>query len=101
MNADLVDILLNNLISNSIKHNVEGGNATITLSSLGKLYISNTSSVKALNRNKIFTRFYKEADNKEHTGLGLAILKEICTVSNCSISYDFDLGIHSFTVQWR
>ncbi len=101
INADLVDILLNNLISNSIKHNVEGGSVTITLSCLGQLFISNTSASKALNKEKLFTRFYKEAENKDHTGLGLSILKQICMVSKCSISYDFKWGIHSFTVQWQ
>lgn len=100
MNADLVDLLLNNLISNSIKHNFDGGSIYIDLSSIGQLSISNTSSVKALNNEKLFTRFYKAVENKEHTGLGLSILKQICIVSNCSIRYDFISGIHCFTVQW-
>jgi len=100
MNADLVDILLNNLISNSIKHNFDGGSVHIDLAGTGKLSVSNTSYTKALNNEKLFTRFYKEIENKEHTGLGLSILKQICIVSKCTISYDFSAGVHCFTVLW-
>jgi signal transduction histidine kinase len=100
MNADLVDILLNNLISNSIKHNFNGGSINIILTKGGKLLLTNTSAGRALNGERMFTRFYKEVENKEHTGLGLSILKQICLVSNCSISYQFRSGFHNFSIQW-
>ncbi|HTF28651.1 MAG TPA: HAMP domain-containing sensor histidine kinase [Flavitalea sp.] len=100
MDVDLAEILLNNLISNAIKHNTEGGKIYIFIESGSRLSIRNTSSLPALDTDKLFTRFYKVGENKEHTGLGLSILRKICDVSGCSIEYSFADGDHVFTVQW-
>ncbi len=100
MNDDLADILLNNLISNSLKHNFYGGSIYVDLTGKRELTISNTSHGNELSKERLFTRFYKEGDPRESTGLGLSILKQICIVSGCTIKYDHTAEIHSFTVQW-
>jgi len=100
MNTVLVDILLNNLISNAVKHNIDDGIINIILKKHRELTISNTGPLLALDQQKIFTRFYKSEHNSEHTGLGLSIIKETCNVSGFTITYDYQTGIHTFKIQW-
>lgn len=100
INPDLIDFLLNNLLSNSIKHNFDGGTVSVVLSSEKTLTIANTGSQTALDESRLFQRFYKQHQSNETTGLGLSIVKQICIASSCVISYKFEEGIHYFTVQW-
>ena len=64
----LVDILLNNLISNAIRHNCQGGEIFINLNE-ERLVIQNTGVDIALEDNQIFTRFHK-ASGSEGSGTG-------------------------------
>jgi signal transduction histidine kinase len=99
IDPELLDTLLNNLLSNSIKHNVTGGEIRITLQE-NKLVISNPGNPVALDEARVFTRFYKSEQNNDFTGLGLFIMKEVCIVSGCNISYRFENGFHFFMVDW-
>lgn len=96
---DLMDILLNNLISNATRHNVVGGQISIRLES-GRLTIINTGRHKALDPDQLFGRFYKESANSNHNGLGLAIIKEICLASSFSVVYKYNEGMHTFCLEW-
>lgn len=98
-NPELIDILLNNLLSNAGRHNVEGGGISISLQP-GKLTISNTAKQNGLDTKKLFNRFYKEAQYSQHNGLGLSIVKQICEHSNLNISYDFIDQHHTFSLNW-
>lgn len=86
MNAELARILLTNLVKNAIRHNFKQGVIEITISA-SSFEIANSGSDKALNANAVFTRFYKESNDKASTGLGLAIVKSITDVSGYKISY--------------
>ena len=94
----LLDILLNNLISNSIRHNYIGGNINIKLSA-GQLVVSNTGDDNALPVEDIFKRFHK-ASGSEGTGLGLTISRQICENLDFSLSYDFIFPDHIFTIHF-
>jgi signal transduction histidine kinase len=98
MNADLADILLNNLLSNSIRHNKKGGHILLQLQARA-LTISNTGAAAALDPLRLFTRFYKGSSSGSH-GLGLSIAQQICQVSGCRLSYDYTNGLHRFRLQW-
>jgi len=98
-NPELIDILLNNLLSNAGRHNVEGGDISISLNP-GRLTIANTAKQNELNTKKLFSRFYKEAQYSKHNGLGLSIVKQICDHSDLHITYDFIDQHHSFTFEW-
>ncbi|HWJ90956.1 MAG TPA: HAMP domain-containing sensor histidine kinase [Flavisolibacter sp.] len=100
MNAQLADILLNNLLSNATKYNYEGGSITILLKQ-EILSITNSSHENGLDQGKIFQRFYKASQSTEHNGLGLSIIRQICEASGCTVSYAFTQGNHSFTVGWK
>jgi signal transduction histidine kinase len=99
-NSYLLELLLNNLLSNAIKHNVQHGRIFIELK-CRSLIITNTGSPFPLDQTRLFKRFYKESPDSDHNGLGLSIVKQICDLSDISIFYAFDKGMHSFILEWR
>ena len=94
----LIDILLNNLFSNSIRHNTDHGQFIITLTE-NKLVFQNTGVEKPLNDERLFERFQKE-QKSEGTGLGLAIVKNICNLYKWDITYSFENSFHTFHVKF-
>jgi signal transduction histidine kinase len=98
-NPELIEILLNNLLSNATKHNITGGSIGITLEE-GSLEICNTGPAHALDQSRLFQRFYKEARYSNHNGLGLSIIKQICEVSGITPSYSFKENKHFFLLSW-
>ena len=92
MNYDLADILLNNLLNNAIKHNIRGGTIECILAN-DYLLFTNTGLPSSFNEADIFERFQKGA-HSDGTGLGLAVVKQICVASNFSISYKYELNLH-------
>ncbi|HEY2581302.1 MAG TPA: HAMP domain-containing sensor histidine kinase [Mucilaginibacter sp.] len=91
----LIEILLNNLISNAIRHNYQGGEIIINLTS-DSLIIKNTGEDMELT-DKIFTRFHKSSGS-EGSGLGLTISRQICENFNFSLNYQFSSPYHVFTI---
>lgn len=99
MNGALADILLNNLISNCIKHSKNGDSIKVSLNP-ERLTVSNGPFDKPLDGNNIFKRFHKGSNSNEEHGLGLAIVKEICMVSGFTVFYIFEGNMHSFVVRF-
>lgn len=100
MNVLLADVLLNNLLSNATKHNIDGGNINIHLKQDG-LIVSNTGNAQPLNTNFLFTRFYKGSTANENHGLGLSIVKQIAEVSGIMVGYSFEKeNTHTFLLKW-
>ena len=97
MNLSLAEILLNNLFSNAIRYTREGGEINIMLSASSMIF-SNTAENGPLDKTKLFNRFYKGEQSSDNHGLGLSIVKQICSVSGFSIEYKFISGQHSFEV---
>lgn len=97
LNPALVDILLNNLLSNASKHNIQGGSIWIKLNTTN-LIIENTGQPKALDVKRLFRRFYKEEQHQSSNGLGLSIVKEICDKAGMQIKYTYITQRHVFTI---
>ncbi|MBS1529780.1 MAG: HAMP domain-containing histidine kinase [Bacteroidetes bacterium] len=95
-NPYLVDVLLNNLLSNAIRHNHADGEIRIKLDGV-KLSIQNTGENTALRSENLFRRFHKSASS-EGNGLGLTISQQICENLGYDLRYDFITGLHIFTV---
>jgi signal transduction histidine kinase len=95
----LAEILVNNLLTNAIRHNVENGKIIITLRE-GTLSVKNTG--KALNSNpeQLFERFRKESNSSASLGLGLALVKTISEVNGQALKYDIDDEWHTLSVSW-
>jgi len=92
----LMDILLNNLLSNAIRHNQIKGNINIYLTD-EKFIIQNSGLKGPLNSISIFDRFQK-GSTSEGAGLGLTIVKNICNVYGWDIKYSFVNNLHTFSI---
>lgn len=91
----LMEVLLNNLLSNAIRHNYPNGNITLTLLP-EQLIVSNTGS-GAFNIDHALKRFHK-ADGSEGIGLGLTLCKQICDNYGFKLAYLHDKQTHTFSV---
>jgi len=99
-NSSLMNILISNLISNAIKHNVENGKISVRLKN-DQLTISNTVKQTNGNIQKHFNRFYKESDSSDSIGLGLTIAKKICELYNLKLSNKINDGIYTITMDYH
>ncbi|MBC6111414.1 HAMP domain-containing histidine kinase [Pedobacter sp. CCM 8938] len=95
----LLEMLINNLFSNVIRHNYDGGKIEIRLDA-EKIVFSNTGHNHALDPEKIFDRFYKDSAS-EGTGLGLSILKQICNRQHYLLAYSYNHDLHTFTITFN
>jgi signal transduction histidine kinase len=95
----LIDILLNNLLGNAIRHNYKGGEVNIKLTN-EQLVIQNTGESIALQDEQIFTRFH-QSSNSEGSGLGLTISRQICENLGFTLEYTFENPYHTFTVRFE
>ncbi|MBS1487978.1 MAG: HAMP domain-containing histidine kinase [Bacteroidetes bacterium] len=97
MNSHLLRILLENLVTNSIKHNYVGGKINIAIADQ-TLAVSNTGEALNLPPEKLFHRFVKSNLKSPSLGLGLSILKAICDTYSFQIAYREAGGYHTVSV---
>lgn len=94
-NHSLAQILISNLVKNSLFHNREGGELQIITTS-ASLTIKNTGDAP-LDGEKLFRRFYHGGDGKkDSTGLGLAIARSIALSASLGLTYEWQDGMHCF-----
>jgi signal transduction histidine kinase len=95
MNPLLADILVTNLISNSIKHNVPHGKFFISQTANSILF-KNTGHPLNFNPDFMFNRFRKDMQNSDSLGLGLSIVKKIADTNGMLIEYKYEENMHIF-----
>ncbi|MFA6082916.1 sensor histidine kinase [Mucilaginibacter sp.] len=95
----LAEILVTNLVSNAIRYNMENGDIDVTLTN-NALTIKNTGLPPDVEPELLFRRFKKSNQSAESIGLGLSIVKQICTVNNFKVSYTFANGVHCIQVNF-
>lgn len=94
-NLSLAQILVSNLVKNSLVHNREGGELHIATTP-SSLTIMN-SGEHPLDGEKLFRRFYRSiGGKKDSTGLGLAIARSIALSASLSLTYKWQEGMHLF-----
>ena len=99
-NFYLMEILLNNLLSNATKHSTKAGFIEIILKKY--LKISNTGVACSLDEEHLFKRFSKQNNVIANHGLGLSIIWQICHVSGFECTYHFNSpDIHSFIISFE
>jgi signal transduction histidine kinase len=98
MNPDLLAVLITNLIKNAISHNYEQGIIRIVINDRSFM-IQNSGNEPSLDKEKIFTRFYKPVPGST-TGLGLSIVYSICNVYKLPIVYRYH-EYHEFEVVFQ
>lgn len=92
-NLDRLKDLLNNLMDNAIRYTPAGGTVTVALDvseTLVNLTVEdNGPGVSDAEKDKIFDRFHRALESKQHeqsgSGLGLAIVKEIASLHGATI----------------
>jgi two-component system sensor histidine kinase ArlS len=98
-NIGLTEIMINNLLLNAIRHNINDGEINISILEQS-LIISNTGKVGRLSEEKLFSRFSKANTSKQGNGLGLAIVKKIADLNRWSVSYSYSEQTHTFLLQF-
>ncbi|MDW5290333.1 HAMP domain-containing sensor histidine kinase [Formosa sp. PL04] len=100
MDSHLAQVLCNNLISNAVRYNEDS--KTIIVSLKNKvLTVSNYGLEELKFPEHLFKRFYREKNNQQSMGLGLAISKKICDLYGFQIQYVFKDHLHQFTIVFK
>ena len=100
MNEALAEVLISNLLTNAIKHNIEKGSIEITLTNKS-LMISNTGTALVSEPMELFERFKKDKVTSESLGLGLSIVKKICEKYGYEIWYRYSQSVHTTTIDFN
>ena len=93
----LADVLINNLLSNALKHNCTNGEILIT-TEYNKIVFSNTGVPLTIDPKNIFKRFVKQGNPASSNGLGLAIADEICKSNQLTLEYTYQNNLHRFVL---
>ena len=93
--------LVENLVSNAIKYNKDGGSVTVSITETDTgvcLKVEDTGiGIEKEHLPRLCERFYRV--DKSHskriggTGLGLAIVKHICAINDAELSIESDFGV--------
>ncbi len=100
INSLLAEILINNLLSNALRHNYPQGKMVVWTRK-ACISISNTSLQPEIDRSRLFSRFAKQTAASESNGLGLAIAHEICKNYHLELSYCYLNEMHSMTIRQK
>lgn len=94
-NHSLAQIMVSNLVKNSLLHNREKGQLEISTTP-HSLVIKNTGD-EPLDGDKLFRRFYRGSEGKkDSTGLGLAIAHSVALSASLKLTYEWRDGMHCF-----
>jgi len=95
----LAETLINNLLSNAIRHTTQNGEIIMEWSKNG--FSFKNSGKEALSQDSLFKRFSISTTETTNSGLGLAIVKEICRQNGWEIRYRFENSFHNFSIAFQ
>ncbi len=87
MDKNLAEILINNLIKNAVRHNVEKGFIHIRVTEK-TLVISNSGEDPGVPTEELFEQFSR-ASKDGYMGIGLAIVRKITDYYSMKVTYEF------------
>ena len=86
IHSALAEILVNNLLSNAIKHNRDDGEINISLEETSLTIINDCAPDCKKVEGDLFQRYVCNREHKASTGIGLAIVREICERNKLQVS---------------
>lgn len=98
-NPALTEILFGNLIKNAFVHNIPSGYIKINLHK-DCFKIENSGPILEIDTASLFDRFVKITNHPQQTGLGLALVKQICETYSFSIHYNYEDQTHTITLNF-
>lgn len=96
----MAEMLLQNLLTNAIKHNEKGGTIFTRLDS-SRLEVKNTGPEPNHDVHDFFQRFKKGNHHNGSIGLGLSIVKQICIVNGFEIDYAYHKPHHQIMISFE
>ncbi|KAA3605849.1 MAG: sensor histidine kinase [Calditrichaeota bacterium] len=93
----LLDIIIKNLLRNAIRYGNINGKIRICTEE-GKFSVGNEGEPLTVPSEILFKRFYRKDNSNGSLGLGLALVKEICELSNLQVEYFYQSGQHVFSI---
>lgn len=104
--ARLLHELLTNLVGNAIQHMKKEGLVTVSVVSAGReatlSVIDNGAGIPEALRERVFERFFRvDESSPDGSGLGMAIVKEICDVLGAKVSLSTPAGGEGLQVDVR
>lgn len=97
LDETLAQLLLNNLFSNAIRHNVPGGQLQVRLTP-ARLELRNTGQPPTAPPEELFGRFKKGNQALDSIGVGLAIVRRIAELYGHRVEYTYAEGWHTLRV---
>lgn len=95
-NPTLTEIMISNLITNAIRYSSNRETVSVYLSDF-RLVVENPGGT-ALQKDQLFKRFASVSTVSPGTGLGLALVKQICTRHGWKEQYHWENGKHVFEI---
>lgn len=95
-NPVLLDVLVNNLISNAVRHSCDG--STINIEGSSDYFRVSNPGEPLSSPEKVFERFHRETRTVVGNGLGLSIVKKICDVAGYRLDYHYADARHHFGI---
>jgi len=96
-NGALLEIMVNNLLVNAMRNTSPEGRIRLSCSRQ-RFEIANTAEGGALDGTRLFDRFNHFPGADSGNGIGLSLVKAVCTYHGWSLSYSFAEGEHRFAV---
>lgn len=102
-NADLLRILIRNLLDNAIRYTPAGGEVTVSLETLDQAAILRVADsgpgIPPYLRDRVFDRFYRVVGSGQPgSGLGLSIAARIATLHGGTVEFEDETGKTGFSV---
>jgi signal transduction histidine kinase len=95
-NPILLESLVNNLISNALKHSPAKGRIRIQYDTTHFVILNSGPPLE--HPEKLFNRFHRESRTSPGSGLGLSIVKKIADVTKSQVDYSYFSNMHQFKV---
>lgn len=99
MNHLLLDILISNLLKNAVTHGSKGCDIGVKLDNC-VLEISNQGAPLSFSEDQLFKRFIKGSGKEGSTGIGLEIVRKICSYYRIEVGHNYIENLHTFRVDF-